>query len=97
MKPFRFFFVVSLGIVLVFFLAKFVIAALLMAAVLSLLFFFGRKIKQFFQRMSWEGEGYYDGRERFLTGRSNWKGERLMDFPSNRHEAWSDFRVIKIQ
>ena len=97
MKPFRFFFAVSFGILLVFFLAKFVFAAFLMAAVLSLLFFFGRKIMHFFQRLSWENEGYYDGRERFLSGRSDWKVERLMNFPSNRNEAWSDYRVIKIQ
>ena len=97
MRPFRFFFAASLGIILFFFVAKFVIAALLMAAVLSVLFFFGRKIKHFFQRMRWEEDGYYDGRDRFINGRPKWKGDMLLDYPTRRREMWSDARVIKIQ
>ncbi|MEO1257307.1 MAG: hypothetical protein AAFZ15_00870 [Bacteroidota bacterium] len=97
MRPFRFFFAASLGIILFFFLAKFVVAALLLAAAMSLLFFFARKIKYFFQRMRWEEDSYYDGRDRFVNRSPKWKGDLLMDYPTKHRRMWSDTRIIKIQ
>lgn len=58
-SPFKFFFALSIGVILFFFLARVFVVAFLMAAVLSLGFFLVRKIKNFFKNMNWEDEDDY--------------------------------------
>ena len=62
MRPFRFFFVLSLGIFFFFFIARFVILALIVAAIMSVVFHLARKVKRFFQRLDWQDYDTYDYR-----------------------------------
>ena len=71
--PFKFFFGLSLGVIVFFFLARVVVFALIMAAALSLLFFVGRKIKNSFKYMTWEDE--YD----------HYRGDYRRDFYRKRN------------
>ena len=59
MRLFKFFFAVSLAIMAFFFIARVVVVAVMMAAVMSLVFFMGRKIKSFFRNMDWRDESDY--------------------------------------
>lgn len=102
MKPFKFFFALSLGVFFLFFIAKFVIMAAIVAAVLSFLFFVGRKIKNFFRYLTWE-DPYYPNSDYRFEGYSDrtpqmrmWKQEFFSDF-SRRREAYPpNLKVIKI-
>jgi hypothetical protein len=95
MRPFRFFFVASLGLFLFFFFARFVIMALAMAAVLSFVFFLGRSVKNFFQRLDWRENDYrYYGRSR---RRPVWKDDLLLEYPARGLELEKNYRVIKVQ
>lgn len=79
MRPFRFFFMFSLGIFLFLFVGRFILFALFAAAILSLIFFIGRKVMTFFRGMDWEGSpsGYY-GRRRM---KPVWKNDLLLEYP----------------
>jgi len=57
MRRFKFFFALSLGIGLFFFLAKFLIMGLIGAVILSAAFFVGSKVFQLVRRF--EGESHY--------------------------------------
>ena len=56
MRPFKLFFSISLGVIIFFFLARFVVAALFFAAILSVLFYVGRRLRHFFHNLSWQDE-----------------------------------------
>lgn len=56
MRPFKFFFSISLGVIIFFFLARFIVTALFIAAILSILFYVGRRLKYFFHNLSWQDE-----------------------------------------
>ena len=77
MRPFKFFFGISVALILFFFLARVVLVALFFAAVMSLIFFVLRGIKNFFQYMSWEDYRYrYQDYDRFNPkGLSKWDRE----------------------
>lgn len=96
-RPFRFFFAFSLGLILFFFLARFVVFALIMAAALSLVFFIGRKIKRFFQRLSWEEDRYYEPHFRRRRQLPVWRDDLLMEYPTRRREYLSSYRNIEVQ
>lgn len=64
MRPFKFFFAFSLGLIIFLFFARFLILAAIAAAVLSFVFFVFRKIRYFFHHMTWEERGY-DYRNRY--------------------------------
>ena len=53
MRPFRFFFALSMGALLFFFVARFVIIALVLAAVFSGLFFLIQRARHFFSGLVW--------------------------------------------
>jgi len=57
--PFKFFFGLSVGLILFFFLARVFVTALFLAAAMSLVFFVFRKIKNFFKYMTWEEDYKY--------------------------------------
>ncbi len=61
MRPFKFFFTVSVGLILFFFLARVFLFAMMIAAVMSVLFFIAQKTKNFFRRLSWEDDSYRYG------------------------------------
>ena len=95
MRPFKFFFTVSLGIILFLFLAKFILFAIVAAAIFSILYHGLRKLQWFFhRRMDWEydrvDDRYYEhipsaGRRSFFD-----REERYPDYLSN-------YRTIVIQ
>ena len=97
MRPFRFFFMCSLGIILFFFFARFLVSALLLAAVFSTIFFVARRIKGFFYRMDWDegyrSRDYYRGRPQLPV----WKDDLLLEYPTKEKEYLPDYRVIEVQ
>lgn len=101
MKPFRFFFGVSLAIILFFFLARFVILALIFAAVLSVVFHLSRKLTNFFRNLSWEENDRYRGDFRnqyqFSPRYSRASEELFYNRPKKSVEFLEDYRSIKVQ
>jgi len=91
MKSFKFFFALSLGIILFLFFAKIVLIALAAAFVMSLIFGVFRKMRHFIQRTLWEEDyeedyviGYYN--EDTLP---NWK-EALFTNPAVKGKVYLD-------
>ena len=93
--PFKFFFGVSLGLIVLFFVARIFIAALFMAAVLSLIFFVGRKIKNFFKYMTWDDEDYNYRRDYRRRNLPYWEREEepLFDLEPTRQRE----RIIIVE
>ena len=58
MRPFKFFFVFSLAVIVFFFVARVLVLALFAAAIMSVVFFAFRKMKNFFRRLQWDDEDY---------------------------------------
>ena len=56
-RPFKFFFALAIGFVLLSFVARVFVFALIAAAIMSTAFFIGRKVINFFRYMTWR-EGY---------------------------------------
>lgn len=101
MRPFRFFFMLSLGFMLFFFVARFLLVALLAAAIMSGLFFVARRIKSFFQRMEWE-EGYHNyhpSRRRHPRSLAQpvWKDDLLVEYPSRNYEYLPNYQSIEVR
>lgn len=95
-SPFKFFFAFSIGVIVFFFLARVFVAALVMAAVLSLVFFVFRKIKNFFKYMTWEDR--YDRYQRSYQYQRNlpyWEREEdtLFDLRETRRRE----RIIIVE
>jgi len=59
-RPFRFFFGLAIGIILLSFLARVFVFALIAAAIMSTAFFIGRKVINFFRYMSWREDYEYE-------------------------------------
>ena len=83
-SPFKFFFALSIGVIVFFFLARVFVAALVMAAVLSLVFFVFRKIKNFFKYMTWEDR--YDRYQR------SYQYQRNLPYWERKEDALFDLR-----
>jgi len=95
-RPFKFFFALSLGILAFLFLARFVFVAFLLAAVLSVVFFIGQKIKSFFLNVRWE-QGYPSSEEYHRPSSIPvWKDDLLMHYPNRERSYRQNYRVIKI-
>jgi len=97
MRPFKFFFAISLGLILFSFLARFVIVAFLLAAAFSLVFFVGRIIKNFFQDLSWENEDRFRNRFRRRAQLPVWKDDLLLYYPEKRREYQPEFQTRTIE
>lgn len=99
MKPFKFFFALSVGIILFLFFAKIVLIALIAAFVMSLVFGVFRKMKHFVQRTLWE-EDYRDGYDKdyyYEKSLPNWK-ESLFTNPEVRSKVYlENHRTIIIK
>lgn len=83
MRPFKFFFAISVGLILFFFVARVLILAFFIAAVMSVLFFVFRKIRNFFRHLAWEDydEEYYEpSRPRYRR--------RQLDYVEPLFESW---------
>lgn len=101
MKPFRFFFGLSLAVILFSFFARFIILAMMAAAIMSIVFHIGRKVKNFFQNLQWENDDYYRGEfrnEYEVSPHFAKRGEELFyDFPKKRADFLTDYRSIRVQ
>ena len=100
MRPFKFFFALSLGIVLFLFFARFVIFALLIAAAMSFIFYIGRRLKYFFRRLDWQEDAYYDRpfRRKYAKRRELpvWKDDLLVHYPGTEKDFIPNSRTIEI-
>lgn len=97
MRPFKFFFVLSLGILLFFFIGRFLLMALAGAVLLSLAFFLFRKARYFFHHLSWDGQHYRDepNYPRLLTEPEQ---DEVPFFEFDREaRPQSDWQIIRIQ
>ncbi len=100
MKPFQFFFALSLGIILFFFVARFVIVALVLAAVLSGVFFLIQRARYFFSGLGWnQYHPYHRAGHRSYPGLlKEGRSEEVPFFEFDREEAAvSEWQIIKIQ
>lgn len=100
MRPFRFFFALSMGLLLLFFLARFVVGALIIAAVLSTVFFVLRRMRDFFLRMDWEASHspYHNRFEQPPALSQRYYEEGLVwDRPQRQAERLPDYRSIEVQ
>lgn len=57
-RPFKFFFGLAIGAMLLFFIARVFIAALIFAAIASTVFFIFRSLGNFFRNLNWQNEAY---------------------------------------
>jgi len=80
MKPFKFFFALSIGIMLFLFFAKVVLMALVAAAFMTIVFGIFRKAKHFFKDLLWEDYEEQDQWNRY--------GERIL--PAMKEDFFSD-------
>lgn len=89
MRPFKFFFALSLGMILFLFFAKIVVTALIVAAFMSIVFAVFRKAKRFFQRLSWEDESYnYRYEMPRESGLPFWKEDLFTDTPYTKDRIY---------
>ena len=99
MRPFKFFFMISIGIMAFFFLAKVFIAAFFFAAIMSLIFFVFRSIKHFFLNMNWQ-DGQYAYQRKFSDRDNlndwNQKSESLFNDWENSFSPRQQERIIKL-
>ena len=92
MKSFKFFFALSLGVVLFLFLARFIIVALVISAVLSGGFFIARKLKHLFAgHIDESGQRYQDIRQ------PKWKDGLLVDYPQPAKDVLVQYRRIEVK
>lgn len=59
MKPFKFFFGLAIGVIVFLFLARVLFTAVIIAAVLSLIYYVARGAMNFFRRLDWESRYNY--------------------------------------
>ena len=102
MRPFRFFFGVSLAVILFFFFARLVLWALIAAAVMSVVFHVSRKVKNFFRNLRWEDDDYYHQdklRNQYeMSPRFSKRNEEFFnDFPKRNADFLTDYRSISVQ
>ena len=102
MRPFKFFFAISVGLILFFFLARVLFIALLFAGVMSLIFYAVRGIKNFFRRLDWE-DYEYDyaprGNSNYSDRLPGWKfkDELLVDDWDRPRERFFSERIIQVR
>ena len=100
MRPFKFFFALSLGLFIFFFLAKFIVMALIVALGLTMLFAIIKRIRNFIMEEKWKN--HYDEYESpfsFPNRLAAWDppSEVLHVKQERDFEYLQDFRKIKIQ
>jgi hypothetical protein len=99
MRPFKFFFAVSLGILIFFFVAKFVVIAFLIALGFTLIFSLIKRVKSFAMREQWYDEGYHPEYDTpSLKHWSEWEtsGDSLDLSPRREYEFLSNYRRVEI-
>ena len=92
---FRFFFMFSIGILLFFFVGRFLLFAFLLAAGLSFVFFLFRKAMGLFQGYDWEERQYRGERQRNL--KAVWKNDLLVHYPVPLDDYVKKERIIEVQ
>lgn len=104
MRPFRFFFGLSLAIALFLFLARFLVFAFVAAIVLSTVFFLVKKAKRFFQRLNWDAELDDYAFSRYRNNaldpyyqHQSWPPSRLAARRVPAEDWLTDYRTVKVQ
>lgn len=100
MRPFKFFFALSLGLFVFFFVARFVIPALVLAAILSGILFLVQRARYFFSGLGWnQYHPYHRSEYRSYPGLMNeHRSDDIPFFEFEREEApISDWQIIRIQ
>lgn len=95
MRPFKFFFGAALAISLLFFLARFIIVALIIASVLTGLYYLFGRLRHFVNRVSWNNHYEYleDGEDRWWIPQ-----ETDLLAPPRKHEGayLHEFRKVAV-
>ena len=98
MKPFKFFFALSIGVMLFLFFAKIVLIALIAATVMSLVFGLFRKAKRFFRQLTWEEERDYRYDLPRDSGLAFWKEDLFTNATPTKDKIYlANHRTIIIQ
>lgn len=89
----------TLAIMLFFFLVRFVIVAAIFAAFLSLAYYVGRKMKNFFRNLDWENPEEHRAYQRYAQQGKfpAWKDNVLMDYPKQQRTYQKNVRTIEIR
>lgn len=94
MRPFKFFFGIAIAAMVFLFVLKFIIPAVLIAGVLTLVYHLFRKVSYFIQSRSWEQDS--DRYEHIPT--LSFEPRNRYAYESWREPAWKmDARTITIQ
>lgn len=82
-RPFKFFFGIAIAMMLLFFLARIVLVAVIFAAIASSIYFILRSMANFFRRLNWQDEGEHYTPNYATT-------PRFADWPSDKAESLFD-------
>ncbi len=102
MRPFKFFFGLTVGIILLSFLFKIFFIAFIVAAVLSTIYYVVRQMTYFFKSMTWEARGrdYYEANYPYRGRRFAYANEFESVREQKRHPfqeyRYGGDRVIKV-
>jgi hypothetical protein len=94
MLPFRFFFLFSVGMLLFFFVGKFLLFAFLLAAGFSLIYNLFRKAGSMFYGRDWDR--YSHPRYRNHNLKPVWKHELANDYPIRLDDFVNNERIIQV-
>ena len=94
MRPFKFFFLLSMGLLFFFAIGRFLLVALLGAAFLSFVFAIGARATRFFRDLDWDGQPVRRYGRRM---KPVWKNGLLLDYPVRSENPIRAERVIEVQ
>ena len=98
MRPFKFFFLFSIGVIVFFALAKVVLVALFFAAVMSLIFFGFKTLGNFFNKLSWDYGNRGNYSEQYLRGKDFDFQNSYSDFNFDHPKTnWEKEQIIQIK
>lgn len=98
MRPFKFFFLFSIAVMIFFALAKVVLVALFFAAVMSLIFFGLKTLGNFINKLSWDNGNRRNYSEQYLRGRDFDFQNSYSNFDFNNPRAtWEKEQIIHIR
>ena len=97
MRPFRFFFLLAVGFILLVAVARVVFFAFIFAAIMSLIFFGVKTIVNFFSNLNWEQDKGYYGRRQYKE--EEFEYDPRYDFLEleNMKAPWEKERIIQIR
>ncbi len=96
MRPFQFFFLVSIGLILFFAIAKMILIAMFFAAIMSIIFFGLKTIAAFFRNLSWNNSKSNYQTNRLETEQFSFNRDFSDHFYNQSIAPWEKEQIIKI-